>query len=357
MGEQLPVTPDDIDAAWLTDALADRHPGVSVASVEVLERHEVTNHHARLRVGYQHAAGAPDTMFCKLPPLDPARRDSINSSGMGRREALFYRELAPRLDLRVPEAHVALHDERDGTFVLLLEDLDARGCTVSNGPMGPPVDAAAVLLESLARMHVRFEDPARRDAEAAWVPTIRSTGDYGARLLQLGLDHHRDKLSDSFAAIARLYIDHTAVLQEAWRAGPQTVIHGDTHVGNLFFDHGSIGLLDWGIINVSTPMREVSYFLTMSLTVADRRVHDAELLRHYLSVREAEGGSPISFDDAWRAHRLHVAYTVPASCQVVTFPADASDRRKVFAAAFLERAEAAIADLDALAALREATGL
>lgn len=354
MGEQLPVTPDDIDSAWLDAALAHRHPGVAVAGVEVIERHEVTNAHARLRLSYHEPAGAPELLFCKLPPLDPSRRDSINASGMGRREALFYRHLAPRLDLRVPEAHVALCDDADGTFVLLLEDLVTNGCTVSDGPTGVGVDAAAVLLESLARMHVRYEDPALRRSEAPWVPHVRQGSDYGARLLRYGLDHHRDKISDTFAELSEIYIADAPRLQQLWHEGPHTVIHGDTHIGNLFFDHGDVGLLDWGIINVSTPMREVSYFLNMALTVADRRAHDAELVRHYLAVRSACGGTPITFDEAWAAHRLHAAYTVPASCQVVTFPADADERRRVFAAAFLERAEAAIADLDALDAVRAA---
>ena len=57
------------------------------------------------------------------------------------------------------------------------------------------------------------------------------------------------------------------------------------------------------------------------------------------------------------AHRVHAAYCVPASCQVVTFPANMSERRRIFSDAFLARAEAAISDLDARGALREVGGL
>ena len=45
-----PTTAADITPEWLTAALAARHPGADVESVEVIERHEVTNSHARLRV-------------------------------------------------------------------------------------------------------------------------------------------------------------------------------------------------------------------------------------------------------------------------------------------------------------------
>jgi hypothetical protein len=63
------------------------------------------------------------------------------------------------------------------------------------------------------------------------------------------------------------------------------------------------------------------------------------------------GGEPIGWDDAWQAHRLHALYCVVAACSIVKFPADAPPARQVFANAFLARVEAAISDLDSLAAL------
>ena len=355
--DPLPVSADAIDPAWLTGALTPRFPGVRVQAIEILERHEVTNSHARLRIDYDEAAGAPPVMFAKLPPSEPARRETIARTGMGRREALFYATLASTLSLRVPDAYVALHDERDGSFVLLLEDLVTTGAAVSDGTWGVAPDAAARALDELAELHARYEDPARRQAEAPWVPRASHGSNYGATMLRYGLDHHRERLSDDFAHVAEIYIDHSDVLHELWQVGPSTVIHGDTHIGNLFDDRGRAGFLDWGIINVSTPMREVSYFLNMAMSIEDRRRHEHDLLRQYLDRREAAGGSLISFDDAWHAHRIHAAYTVPASCQVVTFPDDATPRRRVFANAFLARAEAALADLEVRSVLRETAGL
>jgi hypothetical protein len=349
----LPETADEIDAAWLTSAMAERHPGVEVADVEVLERHEVTNSHARIRVTYRGdtGAGAPATLFVKLPPRDD-RRDAIIRTGMGQREAMFYRHLAPSLSMLVPTAHVALQDDRDGTFVLLLGDLVEAGCEVSDGTWGIGPDAAAGALEDLAELHLRFREPARRAAEVPWVPESRAGSDYGAVMLRYGLDHHRDRLTDAFAEIAEIYISSAAALQALWHQGPKTVIHGDPHIGNLYLQDGRTGFLDWGIINVSTPMRDVSYFLTMSMGIEDRRNHERALLAHYLDVWSAGGGEPIRADDAWHAHRLHAAYTVPASCQVVMFPANMSERRRVFSEAFLARSLAALDDLDARGALR-----
>jgi hypothetical protein len=69
--------------------------------------------------------------------------------------------------------------------------------------------------------------------------------------------------------------------------------------------------------------------------------------------RGALGGSAISFEDAWRAHRLHAAYGVIASFLSLVPPYD-SEARRLFTSNFRARAMAAIDELDSVAALREA---
>src|SRR5439155_2801785 len=120
---RLPAAPSDVTAEWLTEALAARHPGAHVADVEVTEVHEATNTHARLRVSYDAPTRLPSTMFAKMLPLDPDRRVLIARTGMGLLETRFYADLAGSVGLRVPEMHVAVHDDTNGSFVLLVEDL------------------------------------------------------------------------------------------------------------------------------------------------------------------------------------------------------------------------------------------
>ncbi len=353
-GPTIPRHPGDITAGWLTAALQERHPGAHVAAVDVLGSSEVTNQHVRLGITYDDAAGAPTSMFGKLLPLEPARRESIASTRMGPREARFYAQLAPKLSLRVPQVHVAATDGDDREFVVLLEDLDASGCRVSDGTWGIERDGAAQALEDLAGMHVRYEVPARREVEAAWVPGYSAGGTYAADRLQVALDHHRDRISDEFATICELYIAHRVAVHALWTGPDVTVVHGDTHIGNLFLDGDRVGFYDWGVIHLDQPLRDVSYLIQMAMQPPERAAHERELLRHYLAVRSALGGAPIDFDVAWAQHRLRAAYTVVASCQVVTFPDDVTPEREVFAAAFLARAEAAVHELDAVGALRAA---
>ena len=350
----VPRLPDELDAARLTALLAARWPGVEVRTCAVREVHEVTNTHVLLDVGYADPVDLPASLFVKMVPRDPTRRAQIAQTGMGEREVRFYTDMAPRLSFRVPRVFAAELDATDGSFVIVMEDLLASGCTVSDGTVGVSPDAAAVALTELAVLHARYENPERRAAEAGWLPPAAVGSPYGIDLLRRALAEHPDRISADFAAIARIYVERDADLQVLWHGGPQTVIHGDPHIGNLFDDHGRTGFLDWGIVKLGSAMRDVSYFLTMAMDPADRRAHERDLLAHYLGARAASGGTPLAFADAWTAHRLHAAYTVPACCQIVTFPEGISERRRVFSEAFLARAEAAIADLDALGALRAA---
>ena len=357
----LPETPEDVTPEWLSDALSERFPGTRVRSVDVLEIHHGTNSNAKLGVRYDQADDLPETFFLKMLPLDPERRKTIIDTGMGRREALFYRHLADTVPMRVPRPYVARLDEGDGSFVLLLEDLGPTDCTLADVTTGIEVDQAAAAMDDYAALHVRFADEATRRAEVPWVEPMGGDSDMGIWMLQYGLDHHRDKLRDPYAEMAQLYIDHRPTLDEIWMRGPITVLQGDSHIGNLFLDPngregGRVGFLDWGLIQLGTPMRDVGYFITMALSPENRRAHERDLIRRYLDARAALGAETWSFDEAWLLHRVHAAYAAPASCPLVMFPEDEPEENKPLSRSFLERSQCVIEDLDPRAALREFAG-
>ena len=202
-------------------------------------------------------------------------------------------------------------------------------------------------------MHARFESRATRQADAPWLGPSGRTSDYGARLLRAGIEQN-DALSPAFVAVAEAYIDDRDRLQDAWELGPTTVLHGDAHIGNLFVDRpqARLGFFDWGLMTVGSPLRDISYLLTMTLAPEVRASVERELIEAYLTARRVAGATEIGFDDAWRWHRLQSAYTVVASCQAIVVPAAAGARRRAFAAAFVDRASRAVEDLDPLDALR-----
>jgi aminoglycoside phosphotransferase (APT) family kinase protein len=352
------LTPADLDAAWFTDVLQARYPGTRVDAAAQTRVHEWTNVHVTVSLSYDRDPhGAPGRVFVKLPPGDAGKARALGSARMGATEARFYRHLAPVVDLRVPTPHGAVIED-DGGFAIVIEDLADTGCAMHD-LVGVPAEAAAVALEDLARMHVRYEEPGARTGDAvSWItaPPLPEPGatlppNLGQTLLRKGIEEQPDRLGDAYVEVAERWIVDVGFFQRLWWDAPPTVIHGDAHPGNLFDDHGRVGFLDWGLVTLGDPLRDVSYFLALALDTDVRRAREADLLRHYLEARRSLGGRAMEVDEAWRRHRLHAAYTVPASCQALAVPAGSSANARRFSDLFLDRAIAAVEDLDVPAAI------
>ena len=347
----IPVDATDLTPAWLSEVLR-----TDVDAVTVLDHAFATNQRVRIGLTYAPGSDGPASLFVKLAPLDPAHREMIGASGMGEREARFYADVAQTVDLRVPRCWCA-DTADDGGFVLLLEDLAAAGCRFSEGEWGIPADAAAGALEDLARFHARFESVAARDAVAPWLRQERpSRAAATAQLLRRVLDEHGDVLTPAYVVAGELYVEHHDRLDELWHAGPQTYVHGDTHIGNVFLDGGRVGFLDWGLSRVSTHLRDVSYFLTMSVEPEVRRADEPGLLRVYLDALRAAGGADIGFDEAWTAHRIQASYTVVATFLAFMPSYLASDGQEL-GVDLRQRSEQALVDLDVVPALKDALGV
>jgi hypothetical protein len=347
-GLPVPATASDLSADWLSEVL-----GAEVVGVEILDHAFATNQRVRIGLTYASPGAGPASLFGKLAPLDPAHREMIGATGMGVREAEFYADIAPDVGLRVPRSYGAATAE-DGNFILLLEDLAAIGCEFSDGSWGVKADAAAVALEDLARFHGHFFDPQVRAATAPWLVNTRPPMDEAtAQLMRYVLDEHGDALTPDYIAIGEMYVEQHARIDALWHQGPKTYVHGDAHIGNIFLDNGRVGFVDWGMSRESTPLRDVCYFLTMTVDPQERRRTERDLLRLYLDALRAAGGPDIGFDDAWLAHRLQASYTVVATF-LAFMPSYLAGDGQTLGVALRTRAELALEDLDVVEAMRVA---
>lgn len=349
-GSRVPATASDLSTEWLSEVL-----GAEVVGVEILDHAFATNQRVRIALTYAAPGAGPASLFVKLAPLDPAHRKMIGATGMGVREAQFYADIAPTAGLRVPRSYGAATDD-DGNFVLVLEDLAATGCKFSDGAWGVTADAAAVALEDLAQFHGRFADPAVRAASAPWLATPRPRMDAAtAQLMRSVLDEHRDVLTPAYIAVGEMYVEHHARIDDVWHQGPQTYVHGDAHIGNVFLDDGRVGFHDWGLSRESTPLRDFSYFLTMTVDPEERRRAERDLLRLYLDALGASGGPEIGFDDAWFVHRVQASYTVVATF-LAFMPSYLAGDGQALGVALRTRSELALEDLDVVEATRMVLG-
>ena len=345
---KIPAAASDLSPAWLSEVL-----GADVEEVKILDHAFATNQRVRIGLTYASAGAGPASLFVKLAPLDPAHRAMIGASGMGEREVQFYADVASTVNLRVPRSYFAA-TARDGDFVMLLEDLSSVGCQFSEGEWGVSPDAAARALEELALFHARFSDAGVRKAIAPWLdtPSVQHSS-VAAALMRQVLDVHGGEVSPAYVAAGELYISHYDRLDELWHGGPQTYVHGDTHIGNVFLDGGRVGFHDWGLSRESTPMRDVSYFLTMSVQPEERAKSERALVRLYLDALRSAGGPSIDFDEAWFAHRVQAGYTVVATF-LAFMPSYASAAGRGLGLALRQRCERALDEIEVVDAMRAA---
>ncbi|MFP8875150.1 MAG: phosphotransferase [Myxococcota bacterium] len=347
--------PKDLAPPRLEAMLAERFPGVRVAAVHVEASGEGTNSNARLRVEYAGPTEAPTHIFAKLPPEEPHQRKLVLGSGMGRREVVFYQHLASQVPMRVPQVYGAWFDARDGLFALLIEDLETSGCGFPNGEAGVGRELAELAMADFAALHCAGA-PGGELERSVVDPPLRQP-EYGAAMLEHALATRAEQLEPAFAAVARIYVDRGDAVHDLWEAGVAVVTHGDGHLTNLFVEDDRLGFLDWGCFALAPAMRDVGYFLCMALSVEDRRRHERELIARYLEHCQQLAGSAPSFKAAWKEHCVQSSYTVVAAAPAVLNPGIAGDPNGVYAAHFVRRASAAVADLGAEALLRAELGL
>ncbi len=352
-----PLHPASITSDWLTEVLQLLVPGVQVTSVRHLDKMFGTTTHLRIGLDYNTAgieAGLPQTMYLKLAPREPATRVFISLFNLAQHETRFYNEIAPQFSGIVPRAFYSAAERRGPRFVLLMDDLHTTGQTKDvTHPCS--FEEACAVVKSLATVHSAFWNTPRFEEDLDWLITYRT--DPNVRLnrlmrrwaLKKTLATYSDiipaEVRQEGAYINRKYDD----LELYWAQPPQTLIHGDPHIGNMYFSDHDAGLLDWQVVRRGQGMRDISYFLVSSLPTETRWAHQENLIRLYLDHLQGAGIAAPDFHQAWEQYRLHTFYTWIA--QIVTAAAGTLQQERIVRAG-LSRTAQAIVDLDSPGALR-----
>jgi hypothetical protein len=312
-----PQRASDVDAGWLGRTLGARVPGARVLEVEDRGATSGTTHRRRLRLAWNAAgrdAGLPIHVFLKATSPSPKNRAMVAGLSMAATEVRFYEQVRPALGAVAPEAYFGWAG-RGGRFVLVLEDLVESGASPIGA--GEPVTVGHVraVIEQLARLHAAYWESPRLAGDLAWAkpmagrPGFALLANQFRRVRRTFLDRAAERgLSAQVRQMARLVNEHDAVLYRTWAEGPQTIVHGDAHVGNTYaLPGGGAGLLDWQVVFRTRGVREISYLVAPTLDRATRRAHEQDLIRRYLEVLAQCGvAEPPTFDQAWDDYRFFV---------------------------------------------------
>ena len=339
----LPRTVDAIDAEVLSKVM-----GTTVGSVRVLGSDAGTSSRARLVLT---GNGLPESVFVKIAAKTAATRLMGELGRLGHTEVRFYGQLAPHLT-GVPHAYGAAFDAWTGRYLLVLEDLPADSCEFPDTLHPLSADQAGLIIELLAALHATFWDRLPRDGRGPLRWLYTPSGDVTS-LLTGSLMHTSIR---RLAARTDLPVERGGFIADNYRAvaalidtPPHTVMHGDAHPGNMYFQGGKAGLLDWQAVRRGHPSRELAYTLITSLTPEDRRVAQRDLLDHYRRALSAAGGPELDRDELWLRYRQAALYAYVAP--LITAGMGGMQAEGI-AMEGVRRGVAALDDLETIAALK-----
>lgn len=318
-----PVTGEGITPDYLNALFAEAGQSALVTTVRLTGAktygEEMVSTAGRAMVEVDYAPGAPADLPRRLVVKLARGVDDI----MGpfyHNEVVFYRQLRPELAIEAPRTFGAHYDPSSHRLGLVLEDLTARGANFPN--VLKPVTLAQLrgLLDTLAALHGRFWNSPRFSGDLGWLETHLQGGvaDLMNNLAPAYIQHeiHTQRFKTELVGmLGTTGVEMLAGVQAVQRHQStlsQTILHGDTHLGNTYLLDGDRGgLLDWQLMVRGHHMHDVNYLITTALPVAERRAHEQALLGYYLD-RLAEAGATglPPFDDTFREYRRALVWGV-----------------------------------------------
>ena len=284
----LPLAIEDVTRSWLQAALATRAPGVRLNGFAIVEAIRGTCTKLRLRLDLDAAgiaAGIPEWVILK-GGFEPHSRAMHY---MLAHEVHAYADVAPWSPLRMPRCFFAAYDAVGGQGIVIMEDLRARGATFLHAQQPQAPDAVAVRLGALARHHaMTWGSPdIEPDGRLGWADDyVGGFEVYGREVLTTDVWQGYVASARGAAASVRFHSLEwmrgvLAKLKRHAGTRPRVLLHGDTHLGNLYIDvDGAPGFFD-SLPHAGPAMIEIAYHVTCALDLADRRTHERDLVAHY----------------------------------------------------------------------------
>ena len=323
-----PSHPAQVSPEWLTGHLR-RHGLYADAAITDIRWEPIgtgqVGDSARFHLTFDHDLGGPATVAGKFPAEDAASRSTAGAFGLYAKEVGFYRELADKLDIRVPKVLAAELADDGIEFCLIFEDLGpARGgnqldsCSLADARAG---------IRQAAGLHA----PSWNNAELIETPWLKPKEGHIDQLKALYGNAHtvfRERYGSSLEPEFMAICDQLNEACDLWfgaERGVKCLIHGDFRLDNMLFDiHGGaepIAVLDWQTVAVGSAMLDIGYFMGTGIGDTLRRAHEVELLDLYCA-EMTERGVPLTREGIWDDYVLGALHGVSTA---------------VFSAAYVER--------------------
>jgi hypothetical protein len=255
-----------------------------------------TTDRARLHLDWNdigRSAGLPPTAFAKGTSSGLAPRGIVSGFGCHTYETRFFQQIQPTVEDLTIKPYLS-RSGIGGRYVVAFEDIGLRGgpglgeVRFFNADDECPLEHAEAMMDLLATLHGRFWRSPRFSGDLAWLETYSRRPGYPFMTQAFKLSEWKfmaqdREVPDAVRSLTKTYVRNQPALVKVWEAMPQTLCHGDDHLGNTFSNpDGTAGIYDWQVFHKQNGLRDVAYFLMHSVPTGLRRTHEKALLERYL---------------------------------------------------------------------------
>lgn len=256
-----------------------------------------------------------EDLFCKIPPMNAARREQFNSMTLFEREILLYSTVLPAMFefqqergvreeegfFNVPKCYLTLFDAKSDESVILMENLRNKGLRMGNKLELADYDHTRLVMTNLGRFHglslaMRDQKPEvfeKFKLPDVMLPAIKASEQLVAMFgeaLENAMSLLGPEGETERSKMEALKADHIAALEtclDGSRAEPYAVLsHGDCWTNNIMYGYkdgkpSELALIDWQLARYTSPALDVLYFLFCCTDDTFRGKHFDEMLQVY----------------------------------------------------------------------------
>jgi aminoglycoside/choline kinase family phosphotransferase len=290
----IPAGPEEITPEWLTAVFRENALITSGAVVHVHvgiigQDTGFTGVIARVQLQYVgHEETAPSSVVVKLPT---ANRDTSSAYRAAQekdvtaarryfercaREVAFYQQVAPLNHISVPHLYYGAANDTTGQVILVLEDLHTA--RLGDALHGCSPQDAALVIDRLAHFHAQWWNHLRLD-EFSWLPLwggdSQTAQNRYVQFIEPFLQRFGQRVPKRVCKIIEALATNYGAVRTRLQQAPVTMIHGDLHLDNIFFQasqhHTPMMILDWQSVAYGRGAIDLALFLFGSL-----ETHDAQ---------------------------------------------------------------------------------
>lgn len=239
-----------------------------------------------------------------------------------RNEVAAYTQLRPSEVTRTPRCYGGYFDEESGSFGLALDDLSAQGAMFPSALDHVATSSLESLLISVAALHCHNwgTDVDWQSPQLSWAQS-HTEGElhdlfFAPDLVPLVIEdqvatwQHKRELCQMVDETPASLNQKVMALQRHQATLPQTLCHGDLHVGNTYLlPDRSMGILDWQLSSRGYYMHDVAYAIVTALDITTRRAEERRLVELHRSELIRHGATDVpSAQEAFDEYRRAVAW-------------------------------------------------